>query len=121
MDHAGRMCGAQRIDDLQEVLERAFRIEARLNGGLSRFDPRLVGCAAKLATRPPSRFLNAMAVSFGKGCPKTRTILTYSQSTDSSSKYFADQTRMFSNKRWVKLPYCERSIRRATLRTTRLR
>ncbi|MEA2404524.1 MAG: acyl-homoserine-lactone acylase, partial [Thermoleophilaceae bacterium] len=61
-----------------------------------------------------------MAVSFGKGCPKTRTILTYSQSTDSKSKYFADQTRMFSNKRWVTLPYCERSIAKATLRTTRL-
>jgi acyl-homoserine-lactone acylase len=62
-----------------------------------------------------------MAVQFGKGCPKTRTILTYSQSTDSTSKYFADQTRMYSDKRWVKLPYCERSIARATLRTTRLR
>ena len=35
-------------------------------------------------------------------CPvDTRTILTYSQSTNPNSPYFADQTRMFSEKQWV--------------------
>ena len=44
-----------------------------------------------------------MAASFtDDACPNdTRTILTYSQSTDPSSPWFKDQTEMFSNKEWV--------------------
>jgi hypothetical protein len=45
-------------------------------------------------------------------CPvRASTILTYSQSVDSTSPYFADQTRMFSRKQWVDEPFCERDIR----------
>ena len=44
------------------------------------------------------------------GCPRTRTILTYSLSTDPSSPYFADQTRMFSRKQWVRDRFCESEI-----------
>jgi acyl-homoserine-lactone acylase len=44
-------------------------------------------------------------------CPvKTRSILTYSQSTNPNSPYFGDQTRMFSNKQWVDEAYCESEI-----------
>jgi acyl-homoserine-lactone acylase len=44
-------------------------------------------------------------------CPvDTRTILTYSQSTNPASPYFADQTRMFSNKQWVDEAFCEDEI-----------
>jgi penicillin amidase len=44
-------------------------------------------------------------------CPvNTRSILTYSQSTNPNSPYFADQTRMFSNKQWVDEAYCEDQI-----------
>ena len=44
-------------------------------------------------------------------CPvDTRTILTYSQSTNPNSPYFGDQTRMFSNKEWVDEAYCEDEI-----------
>jgi uncharacterized repeat protein (TIGR01451 family) len=44
-------------------------------------------------------------------CPvDARTILTYSQSTNPDSPYFADQTRMFSNKEWVNEAYCESEI-----------
>jgi hypothetical protein len=44
-------------------------------------------------------------------CPvNTRSILTYSQSTNPDSPYFADQTRMFSNKQWVTEAYCENEI-----------
>jgi acyl-homoserine-lactone acylase len=46
----------------------------------------------------------------GSGCPTARSILTYSQSTDPTSPYFADQTRMFSQKHWVTLPFCEPDI-----------
>ena len=46
----------------------------------------------------------------GSKCPDLRTILTYSQSTDPDSPYFADQTRMFSRKAWVEPGFCERDI-----------
>ena len=46
-----------------------------------------------------------------ENCPvDTRNILTYSQSTNPNSPYFADQTRMFSNKQWVDEAYCESEI-----------
>jgi acyl-homoserine-lactone acylase len=53
-----------------------------------------------------------MAAQFtGGDCPvDARTILTYSQSTNPDSPYFADQTRMFSNKQWVDEAYCESEI-----------
>jgi acyl-homoserine-lactone acylase len=53
-----------------------------------------------------------MAAQFTDGpCPvDTRTILTYSQSSNPASPYFADQTRMFSNKEWVDEAYCEDEI-----------
>jgi acyl-homoserine-lactone acylase len=44
------------------------------------------------------------------GCPDTRTILTYSLSTNPASPYFADQTRMFSNKEWVNERFCQDQI-----------
>jgi acyl-homoserine-lactone acylase len=46
----------------------------------------------------------------GSRCPDLRTILTYSQSTNPSSPYFADQTRLFSRKAWVNPGFCEREI-----------
>ena len=47
---------------------------------------------------------------FTDGCPETRAILTYSLSTDPTSPWFADQTRMFSEKQWVDEAYCEDEI-----------
>jgi len=47
-----------------------------------------------------------MVTSFGGGCPDDRSILTYSESENPNSPYFADQTRMFSNKEWVDPPFC---------------
>ncbi|MEJ7715639.1 MAG: penicillin acylase family protein [Thermoleophilaceae bacterium] len=63
------------------------------------------------------------AVQFVDGaCPvEPRTILTYSQSANPESPFFADQTRMFSNKRWVDVPFCRDEVRAATLSTRRLR
>ena len=46
----------------------------------------------------------------GRACPSSRSILTYSQSTNPDSPYFADQTRMFSRKVWVNMPFCSRDI-----------
>ncbi len=58
-----------------------------------------------------SSFVMAAQFTGDEGCPvDARTILTYSQSTNPSSPYFGDQTRMFSNKQWVDEAYCEDEI-----------
>jgi hypothetical protein len=44
-----------------------------------------------------------------------RTILTYSQSASPESPWFADQTRMFSRKEWVDVPFCPGELDRARL------
>ncbi|MFB4319456.1 penicillin acylase family protein [Actinomadura sp. 21ATH] len=62
-------------------------------------------------------------VAFGRGrCPDVRTVLTYSQSADPTSPHYADQTRLFSQNRWVRTPFCENDIRRSpALKEIRLR
>jgi acyl-homoserine-lactone acylase len=46
-------------------------------------------------------------------CPESRSILTYSQSaTDQRSGHMADQTRLFSRKRWVDMRFCPEEILR---------
>ncbi len=56
-----------------------------------------------------SSFVQVVAFN-GTPCPDSATILTYSQSTNPNSPYFADQTRMFSNKHWVTDEFCEAQI-----------
>jgi acyl-homoserine-lactone acylase len=51
-----------------------------------------------------------MVTSFNGGCPDDRSILTYSESENPNSPYFADQTRMFSNKQWVDPPFCPSEV-----------
>jgi acyl-homoserine-lactone acylase len=51
-----------------------------------------------------------MVTSFNGGCPDNRSILTYSQSENPNSPYYADQTRMFSNKQWVDPPFCASEV-----------
>ncbi len=62
------------------------------------------------------------AVQFADGaCPvRPRTILTYSQSANERSPFFADQTRMYSRKEWNAPPFCPADVLAATLSTTRL-
>jgi acyl-homoserine-lactone acylase len=50
-------------------------------------------------------------VSFdGDDCPDVRTILTYSQSSNPDSPYFADQTRLYSESGWKEGRFCESEI-----------
>ncbi|GAA1824363.1 penicillin acylase family protein [Actinomadura chokoriensis] len=49
----------------------------------------------------------------GDACPDTRTLLTYSQSTDPTSPHYADQTRLFSKKQWVTERFCSGEINKA--------
>jgi acyl-homoserine-lactone acylase len=53
-------------------------------------------------------------------CPDTRTILTYSLSTNPRSPFYADQTRLFSQKRWVTERFCAADVLAHTLSTTTL-
>ncbi|MEV7526272.1 penicillin acylase family protein [Streptomyces sp. NPDC091371] len=46
----------------------------------------------------------------GGRCPVARTLLTYSQSSNPNSPYYADQTRLFSESGWVTSRFCERDI-----------
>ena len=47
-----------------------------------------------------------MAAETGGRCPDSRSILTYSQSTNPRSRFYADQTRLYSRKRWVDMRFC---------------
>jgi acyl-homoserine-lactone acylase len=54
-----------------------------------------------------------MVAEMRRRCPESRSILTYSQAaTDTSSPHLADQTRLYSNKRWVDMRFCPGEILR---------
>jgi acyl-homoserine-lactone acylase len=61
-----------------------------------------------------------LVAEFGRDGPRSRAVLTYSQSTDPTSPHYADQTRLYSRKQWVDLPFSPRDVRAATIETTRL-
>ena len=57
------------------------------------------------------------AISFrDHGRLDARTILTYGQSEDPTSRFSSDQTRMFSQERWVHFPWTDAQVRRHLLR-----
>ncbi|MEA2468496.1 MAG: acyl-homoserine-lactone acylase, partial [Thermoleophilaceae bacterium] len=53
-----------------------------------------------------------MTTELRKGGPVSEGILTYSQATDPTSPWFANMTRLYSKKRWVKLRYSRRDLAR---------
>ena len=62
-----------------------------------------------------------MATELRGACPPTRTLVGYSQSSDSSSPWHVDQTRMLARREWVDERYCERQVLRSpALRARRL-
>ncbi len=52
------------------------------------------------------------AVHLKPGCPDVRTFLTYGLSTNPDSPRTSDQTKEFSAKRWIKVPFCSRDLER---------
>jgi acyl-homoserine-lactone acylase len=52
------------------------------------------------------------AVHLKPGCPDVRTILTYGESTNPESPHYADQTKLFSRKGWVAVPFCPQQLER---------
>ena len=53
------------------------------------------------------------AVELTGSCPKVRTILTYSQSTDPTSPHYTDQDRVYAGKDWVSPPFCAKAVEKA--------
>ncbi len=55
-------------------------------------------------------------VSFANaGCPRISTNTTYGQSQNPNSPWFGDQTRMYRDKLWFDVPFCEADIARETI------
>jgi acyl-homoserine-lactone acylase len=52
-----------------------------------------------------------MAVQFtDSGCPAAWSLTSYSQSDNPKSRYYNDQTKLFSQKRWNRMRFCEADI-----------
>ena len=53
-----------------------------------------------------------MAAAFNeRGRVRGRALLSYSQSENPRSKHYADQTRLYSQKQWVRMRFTEKEIR----------
>ena len=52
-------------------------------------------------------------VTVDEAGPVAQAMLLYGQSVDPASPYYADQTRMFSEKKWVNPPFCAKEVRKA--------
>lgn len=61
------------------------------------------------------------AVSFlANGRVQPRTILTYGQYLDPTSPWSSDQTRLFSQEKWVRFPWTKAQIRKQLVRTIKV-
>jgi acyl-homoserine-lactone acylase len=56
-----------------------------------------------------SSYIQAVGWDGGR-CPVARTLLTYSQSSNPNSPHFSDQTRLFSEGKWVTSRFCKKDI-----------
>jgi acyl-homoserine-lactone acylase len=57
-----------------------------------------------------SSFIQVVTWQKNSPCPVGSTILTYSESSNPSSPHFADQTKLFSKKRWLTDRFCQSQI-----------
>lgn len=60
------------------------------------------------------------ATEFTKNGPVSRGVLTYSQSTNPDSPHYSDMTMLFSQKKWVDLPFTAEAVTAAATSTLRL-
>ena len=54
----------------------------------------------------------------GSDCPIADTMLVHSQSVQPTSPHYADQTRLYAKKEWVRFPFCEEEIQAAQIGET---
>ena len=58
------------------------------------------------------------ATEFPDTGPRVRALLTYSLSAERTSAHFSDQTRLYSEKNWVEVPFRYEDVVAATLSHT---
>jgi acyl-homoserine-lactone acylase len=64
-----------------------------------------------------SSFVQVVGWNNGR-CPIGGTILTYSESENPDSPHHTDQTRLFSEKKWVPDTFCTAAVKKATISST---
>jgi acyl-homoserine-lactone acylase len=62
-----------------------------------------------------SSYIQIVGWNSAHGCPDVRTILTYSESANPKSPYFADQTKLFSKRQWIHERFCQSAVAANTL------
>ncbi len=65
-----------------------------------------------------SSYVQVVTWHDGQACPDSRTILTYSESSDPTSAYHDDQTRLYADKQWIDDGFCAASVHPATVAAT---
>ena len=65
-----------------------------------------------------SSYIQVVTWTTGDPCPEAATLLTYSESANPDSPYYADQTEMFSRGQWVTADFCPSQVASHTLSTT---
>ncbi|MEJ7784570.1 MAG: penicillin acylase family protein [Solirubrobacteraceae bacterium] len=85
-------------------------LDGLFNVTLTTFDPE------KGYTNVQAGATYVQTVAFGDGaCPvRTRTVLAHSQSTDPTSTWYANGTKLFSRKQWSDQPFCAADVARRT-------
>jgi acyl-homoserine-lactone acylase len=80
------------------------------------FDP------AQRAGEPTIGSSYIQVVSWGKSakCPRARTILTYSESANPKSRWYDDQTKLFSQRKWENDEFCSATVKKNVLTKTHL-
>jgi acyl-homoserine-lactone acylase len=65
--------------------------------------------------REGATYVQVVGFSDGQSCPvQAQTLLGHSQSTDTTSPYFAEGTKRLARKQWTPQPFCAADVRRGT-------
>lgn len=65
-----------------------------------------------------SSYIQDVTWSTGGRCPEAATLLTYSESDNPDSPYYADQTELFSHSQWVTAYFCAFQVAEHAVSTT---
>ncbi len=65
-----------------------------------------------------SSYIQDVTWSTGNPCPEAATLLTYSESDNPDSPYYADQTELFSHSEWVTADFCPAQVSAHAVSTT---
>ncbi len=65
-----------------------------------------------------SSYIQDVTWGSGNSCPEAATLLTYSESDNADSPYYADQTELFSHSQWVTAYFCPAQVAAHAVSTT---